>query len=59
MRPLKNMVLINKHVHTKKNFFPKTSHIIGVENFNVGAKYKKMKNFYLQHFFLFKTSKHF
>ena len=27
----------------KKNFFSKTPHIMGVENFNVGEKYEKLQ----------------
>ena len=42
----------------KKIFFKKPPHIMGVENFNGGAKYEKT-NFNLEKKFLCKTAKHF
>ena len=35
----------------KKFFFKKTPHIMGVENFNGGAKYKKTTNFNFEQLF--------
>ena len=60
MRPLKKYgIHINIYVYTKKIFFFKKNHIMGVENFNGGAKYKKTTNFNLSNFILFKTANHF
>ena len=53
MRPLKKYgIHINNHVHTKK-----ISHIVGVENLNGGAKYKKTTNFNIEHFFFIQNYK--
>ena len=35
----------------KKNFFKQTPHIMGIENFNGGAKCKKTTNFNLEQFY--------
>ena len=53
MRSLKKYgIHINKHFYTKKNFFSKNPHIVGVKNFNGVAKYDKTTNFNLEHFFI-------
>ena len=58
MRPLKKYrIRINKHVHTKKCFFRKKNHIMGVENFNGGAKYEKTTNFNLEQLYSIQNDK--